>query len=41
MAYLTFMKLESVYGRVDREVLRQLREIYEIGSRVLSGIKNP
>ena len=34
-----FMDLEKAYGRVNREALRQILRVYDVGGKLLNGIK--
>ena len=38
--YVGFMDLEKAYDRVNREALRQVLRLYDVGVKLLSGIKN-
>ena len=35
-----FMDLGKAYGRVNREALRQVLRMYDVGSKLLTGIKS-
>ena len=38
--YASFMDLEKLYDMVHREVLWQVLRIYDVGGKLLSGIKS-
>ena len=38
--YVGFIDLEKVYDRVNREALWQVLRIYDVGSKLASGIKS-
>ena len=38
--YVSFIDLEKVYDRVNREALGQVLRMYEVGIRSLSGVKS-
>ena len=38
--YASFIDLEKVYGRVNREALWQVLRMYDVGGKLLSGIKS-
>ena len=38
--YVGFMDLEKVYVRVNREELWQMLRMYDVGGKLLSGIKS-
>ena len=38
--YMSFIDLEKVYDRVNREDLWQVLRMYDVGSKLLSGIKS-
>ena len=37
--YVGFMDLEKAYDRVNREALRQVLRMYDVGGKLLNGIK--
>ena len=37
---MSFIDLENAYNRVNREVLWQVLRMYDVGSKLLSGIKS-
>ena len=39
MVHLGFMDLEKVYDRVNREALWQMLRMYDLGGKLLSGIR--
>ena len=39
VVYVGFMNLEKVYDRVDREVLWQVLRMYDVGGKLVNGIK--
>ena len=38
--YIGFMDLEKVYDRINREVLWQVLRMYDVGGKLLNGIKS-
>ena len=38
--YVGFMNLEKAYDRVNREELRQVLRMYDVGGKLLNGIKS-
>ena len=38
--YVGFIDLEKAYDRVNREALRQVLRMYDVGGKFLSGIKS-
>ena len=38
--YMGFLDLEKAYDRVNRDVLWQVLRMYEVGGKLLSGIKS-
>ena len=38
--YVGFIDLEKAYDRVNREALWQVLRMYDVGSKLLSGIKS-
>ena len=37
--YVGFMGLEKMYDRVNREAIEQVLRIYDVGGKLLNGIK--
>ena len=40
MVYMGFMDLEKAYDRVNRETHLQLLRMYDLGVKLLSGVRN-
>ena len=38
--YMGFMDLEKFYGRVNREFLWQVLRMYDVGDKLLNGMKS-
>ena len=39
--YVGFMDLEKAYGRVNKDELRHVLRIYDVGGKLLNGIMSP
>ena len=40
IVYVSFIDLEKVYNRINRESLWQMLRMYDVGGKLLSGIKS-